>query len=163
VPSPDTLVPTDEELPGIDVTTPTLPALGGVDLGGVGLDEAALGDAVVDAIAPVVSAIDTSSLTAGVLDLVACSGSAPVVAAASDAHGVTSATLRITTPGGGAASFPMTHTGGGQWRADAGPLTVAALGSLLGSATVTVEAKDAAGNIGARQTTVPLSAIVCLN
>ena len=40
--------------------------------------------------------------------------------------------------------------------------TVAALGSVLGSATVSVEARDAAGNVGVRQAAVPLSAIVCL-
>jgi hypothetical protein len=145
------LSPENLELPGVDITAPALPEPLGLDPGGI-----------VDTVAPVVSALDASSLTSGVLDLVGCTGTAPVAATASDAHGVTSATLSITIAGSDGARHAMTPVGDGRWVADVGPFAVASLGSVTGSATVRVEVRDAAGNIGARDATVPLSALLCL-
>jgi hypothetical protein len=149
--------PEEFELPSVDITAPALPHPSLPDPAGIAPAD------VVDAVAPVVSALDTSGLIGGALDLVACTGTAPVVATASDDTGVTSATVRVSVADAEMARVAMTHTGGGRWSAAVAPLGAGSVGSVTGSATVTVEARDAAGNVGSHHATVPLGALACLS
>jgi hypothetical protein len=111
----------------------------------------------------VVSELDTSGLTGDALDLIACTGTATVVATASDDTGVTSVAVRVSVAEAEMSRIAMTHTGGGRWSGAVAPLGAGAVGSVTGSATVTVEARDAAGNVGSHDATVPLGALACLS
>lgn len=102
---------------------------------------------VADTIAPVIHAIDVSGLTAWALDTLVCGNVAPTSVTVSDNTGVTSVSVRVSTITGFNVTVALTDAGGGTWTGGLAPLSVLNLGLLNNVAHVSVEARDAAGNV----------------
>lgn len=112
---------------------------------------------VADTIAPVIDAVDVSGLISTLL----CGSDASATVTATDNTGVTSVSLRVTTITGFSSTIALDNAGGGQWTGAVAPLSLLDLGLLNDVVHISVEARDAAGNVSTTSKDLKVSTGSC--